>query len=92
MSGMGGPDEEALHAIIMAENEEQRVREMLMAQQQRPSALYCLDCGEDIPEERRSAVKGCQYCVCCQPKYDKIKRRKCCTTSCDSCNTSMFVR
>ncbi len=76
LSGMGGPDEESLHAIIMAENEEHRVRTILAEQQQRSSAFRCQDCDESIPEERRKASPGCQYCVECQPKYDKIKRPK----------------
>lgn len=73
---MGGPDEESLHAIIMAENEEHRVRTILAEQQQRSSAFRCQYCDESIPEERRKASPGCQYCVECQPKYDKIKRPK----------------
>ncbi len=72
MSGMGGPDEEALHAIIMAENEEFRVRQQLAEQALRPSATHCEDCDQPIPEGRRAAVKGCQYCVTCQPKYDNV--------------------
>lgn len=26
----------------------------------------CLDCGHDIPEERRFAIAGCETCVDCQ--------------------------
>ncbi|QPI14024.1 putative C4-type zinc finger protein [Serratia phage 4S] len=29
----------------------------------RPSKMYCEDCEEPIPERRRNAVQGCQYCV-----------------------------
>ena len=76
MSGMGGPDEEALHAIIMAENEEQRVRRTLIEQQQRPSAFLCTDCDEQIPEGRRVAVPGVQYCIICQSKHDQVIRPK----------------
>lgn len=76
MSGMGGPDEESLHAIIMAENEEHRVRNILAEQQQRSSAFHCQDCGEPIPLNRQQAVKGCRYCVDCQPNHDQVKRPK----------------
>lgn len=76
MSGMGGPDEESLHATILVENEEQRVKAVLQQQQMRPSAKVCKDCGEDIPQERQIASKGCKYCVSCQPKYDVAKRTK----------------
>ncbi|STV95634.1 phage/conjugal plasmid C-4 type zinc finger protein, TraR family [Klebsiella michiganensis] len=29
------------------------------------SATHCRDCGEEIPEQRREAVAGCQRCVSC---------------------------
>jgi len=35
-----------------------------------PSASHCLECGEAIPEERRRAVPGCQFCVDCQQHLD----------------------
>jgi len=34
------------------------------------SAYYCLECGEPIPEERRQAVPGVQFCVECQQYLD----------------------
>ena len=34
------------------------------------SALYCRDCGEDIPEKRRIAVPGVQTCIACQSSKD----------------------
>ncbi|MFB4504340.1 TraR/DksA family transcriptional regulator [Enterobacter hormaechei subsp. xiangfangensis] len=30
------------------------------------SAEHCVDCGDDIPEQRRAAVPGCQTCAECQ--------------------------
>ena len=30
------------------------------------SAIYCCECGEQIPEKRRQLIKGCQLCVNCQ--------------------------
>lgn len=30
------------------------------------SALYCCECGEQIPEKRRKLITGCQRCVDCQ--------------------------
>ncbi|HIG8414411.1 TPA: TraR/DksA family transcriptional regulator [Klebsiella michiganensis] len=29
------------------------------------SATHCVDCGEEIPEQRREAVAVCQRCVSC---------------------------
>lgn len=76
MSGMGSPDEGALHAVILSENEQHRIRSMLAAQRDRISRHMCADCGGDIPERRRDVVPGCQYCVSCQPAHDGVTRVK----------------
>lgn len=34
------------------------------------SRTHCLDCGDPIPEGRRSAVNGVRYCVGCQYHHD----------------------
>ena len=34
------------------------------------SALYCEECGEDIPEGRRRALPGVRTCVACQSGRD----------------------
>lgn len=40
------------------------------------SAEHCEDCGVEIPEERRTAVPGCQMCAECQSLRElKIKQR-----------------
>lgn len=74
MSGYGSPDEESLHAIIMSENEVERVRQQLASQALRPSRLTCADCEEDIPQGRREAIPGVEYCVTCAPKHESIVR------------------
>ncbi len=35
-----------------------------------PSAEFCEECGEPIPERRRQAVPGVQTCVQCQSERD----------------------
>lgn len=35
------------------------------------SATHCRDCGEEIPEQRREAVAGCQRCADCQEEFEK---------------------
>lgn len=30
------------------------------------SALFCVSCGQEIPEERRLAAPGCQLCIECK--------------------------
>lgn len=49
----------AAHALQMA------------ADRERVSARECQDCGEEIPEARRSAQPGCTRCVPCQEEYDR---------------------
>jgi phage/conjugal plasmid C-4 type zinc finger TraR family protein len=35
------------------------------------SAVICDECGDEIPEERRRAVRGCRLCVICQSQAEK---------------------
>ncbi len=35
------------------------------------SAHFCEECGAEIPEARRQALPGVQFCVNCQAKIDK---------------------
>ncbi len=37
-----------------------------------PAAIYCEDCGEQIPEARRRAAPGCKRCIDCQSDLEKI--------------------
>ncbi|MCF2346230.1 TraR/DksA family transcriptional regulator [Enterobacter hormaechei] len=39
------------------------------------SAEHCSECGDDIPEQRRIAVPGCQNCAECQGIIE-LKRRQ----------------
>lgn len=34
------------------------------------SATHCCDCGEEISEQRREAVAGCQRCADCQEEEE----------------------
>lgn len=36
-----------------------------------PSARWCDECDEQIPEARRSAVPGCRLCIHCQGLYER---------------------
>lgn len=81
MSGYGGnPDIDAEQQIIMAENGIDAARSMIP---KGPSASHCLDCAEPIPEARRLAQSGCQYCITCQPQHDTLPRVKMLTGSLD---------
>ena len=35
------------------------------------SLSECIECGEDIPEARQNAIKGCKLCVKCQTKKER---------------------
>ena len=35
------------------------------------SAFQCEDCGSDIPEGRRKAAKGTQYCIDCADLFER---------------------
>lgn len=39
------------------------------------SLTHCLDCEEPIPEARRKAVPGCQYCIDCAEEREAVKMR-----------------
>ena len=60
-----------LHAIHLNMNAVADVQRQLELQAQRPSLAECEDCGEDIPEPRRQAIKGCTRCVWCQELAEK---------------------
>jgi phage/conjugal plasmid C-4 type zinc finger TraR family protein len=37
----------------------------------RPSAFYCANCDEPIPQARREAEPGCTLCVACQAELER---------------------
>ncbi len=49
---------------IISEDLERKINAMKPID--RESATQCAKCGEEVPEARRIAVKGCQFCVDCQ--------------------------
>jgi phage/conjugal plasmid C-4 type zinc finger TraR family protein len=40
------------------------------------SAVNCIDCGDDIPVERRNAITGCTRCISCEEDYEYRKRKE----------------
>ena len=61
-----------LHSIHNNMNHIAAVQRELEEQAKKPSARECEECGEAIPEARREAVKGVQYCAPCQ-EYLEVK-------------------
>ena len=60
-----------LHAIHNNMNAVAGVRRKLLEQAAQPSAEECEECGDEIPEARRLAVPGVQFCVFCQEKHER---------------------
>lgn len=36
-----------------------------------PSAQFCVDCAEPIPQQRQVAVAGCETCISCQGRRER---------------------
>ena len=63
-----------LHSIHLNMNAVADVRRALEKQAAQPSLEECEDCGEEIPEERRTLVKGCTRCIYCQGLFERRQR------------------
>lgn len=77
MSGYGGPDDHNKNIEAVVQNSLDVVRSQL-PDPTKESAEFCMDddCGEPIPEGRRKALPGVQYCVHCADRHVvKIKIR-----------------
>lgn len=42
----------------------------------RPEDIYCIECGDEIPEDRRNAMPNCTRCVTCQELDERPRRVK----------------
>ena len=62
-----------INSLVMNMNAERALREKLEKQRSQPSAEFCEECGEDIPQARREAIPGVQFCVYCQTKLERFK-------------------
>lgn len=62
-----------IQALFTNQTAVNNVRNQLAKQAEQPSAEFCEECGEDIPEARRKLVPGVQLCVYCQTKLERFK-------------------
>ena len=62
-----------LHAIHNNMNAIAAVQRALQAQAAQASETECIDCGEEIPEQRRKMILGVQRCVFCQGLFERRK-------------------
>jgi len=63
-----------LHSIHLHMNAVAKVQEALAKQRLLPSLEECEDCGEDIPEQRRLAMRGITRCVHCQGLFERRQK------------------
>lgn len=56
---------------LRAEQRFEQHRKALAAKPVPQSATDCAECGNDIPEGRRQAIKGVQLCTQCQSLSEK---------------------
>ena len=62
-----------INSLISNQNAISAVQAQLAKQRLQPSAEFCEECGEDIPEARRKLVPGVQLCIHCQTKLERIR-------------------
>ena len=62
-----------INSLISNQNAVDAVRNQLAKQAAQPSAEFCEECGEDIPEMRRKLVPGVQLCIHCQTRLERFK-------------------
>jgi phage/conjugal plasmid C-4 type zinc finger TraR family protein len=60
-----------IHALHINENALARIRAQLPTG---PSYSHCDECGEEIPEARRLAIRGCKTCIDCQTVSERMRR------------------
>lgn len=60
-----------LHSIHLHLNAIGKVQEALAKQRAQPSLEECEDCGDDIPEARRTAQPGVTRCIHCQELHER---------------------
>ena len=65
-----------LHSLHINMNAVSDVQKKLAKQAEKPSAEFCEECGDEIPEARRKAIPGVQYCVYCQEHEEITKGRR----------------
>jgi len=63
-----------LHSIHLHMNAVAEVQRKLASQRSQPSLEQCVECGEDIPQERQRLVPGVTMCVSCQSILERTRR------------------
>lgn len=67
---MGGDDVDRANDAIMLMIERQ-VQEIVKSTHSSAVYLQCQECGDDIPEKRRMAVRGVRHCFACADYFER---------------------
>lgn len=74
-SGVTEEQEQAqVNALIQNQNAVAKVQAALAKQRSQPSLEECEDCGEEIPELRRTLMLGCTRCIHCQGLFERKQK------------------
>lgn len=70
MSGYGNADDDAVNAQAFVDNYIDLAISQLPSGE---SSLFCVCCGDRIPEKRRLALRGVKHCIPCQQQRESVK-------------------
>ena len=60
-----------LHSIHVHMNAVAAVQRAVAAQAEQESEEWCIECGDEIPQQRRQLIKGVQRCIHCQELFER---------------------
>lgn len=63
-----------LHSIHLHMDAVAKHRASMEKQRAQESLEECMDCGEEIPEQRRTAIPGVQRCIFCQELFERKQK------------------
>ena len=60
--------------LVTNQNAVSAVQQKLAEQRQKESLEFCEECGDDIPQARREAIKGVSLCIHCQERLERKQK------------------
>lgn len=60
-----------IQSILTNQSAVDKVRAAMAKQAERPSEEFCVECGDEIPEQRRLLIPGVQMCVYCKERSER---------------------
>lgn len=86
--GWAGDDSVSQQIQNTIDDEISRVRGNIQSGE---SLHYCDECGDEISEKRRLAIKGVRFCIGCQSMFEHVAYRPHCSIA-EQVKTANFVR